>query len=32
MKPIAPHRAPGGVMVLSIEPHPAWEPWLGVAA
>jgi 5-methylcytosine-specific restriction endonuclease McrA len=32
VKPCAPHRAPGGVMVLTVEPHPAWEPWLGVAA
>ena len=27
--PIAPHRARGGIMVLAIEPIPAWEPWLG---
>ena len=32
VRPRAPHRAPGGVMVLSVEPHPAWEPWLGTAA
>jgi 5-methylcytosine-specific restriction endonuclease McrA len=30
--PKPPHRAPGGVLVLAVEPHPAWEPWLGVAA
>ena len=30
--PVAPHRAPGGIMVLAVEPLPAWEPWLGVAA
>ena len=30
--PVAPHRAPGGVMVLAVEPLPAWEPWLGAAA
>ena len=32
VKPVAPHRAAGGVMILSVEPLPAWEPWLGVAA
>ena len=32
VKPSAPHRAPGGIMVLAVEPLPAWEPWLGVAA
>jgi 5-methylcytosine-specific restriction endonuclease McrA len=32
VKPVAPHRAPGGIMVLAVEPHPAWEPWLGAAA
>jgi 5-methylcytosine-specific restriction endonuclease McrA len=32
VKPCAPHRAAGGVMVLTVEPHPAWEPWLGAAA
>ena len=30
--PRPPHRAAGGVLVLAVEPHPAWEPWLGVAA
>src|SRR3954453_20321995 len=32
VKPCAPHRAAGGVMVLTVEPHPAWEPWLSAAA
>jgi 5-methylcytosine-specific restriction endonuclease McrA len=32
VKPVAPHRAPGGIMVLAVEPLPAWEPWLGAAA
>jgi 5-methylcytosine-specific restriction endonuclease McrA len=30
--PKPPHRAAGGVLVLAVEPHPAWEPWLGQAA
>ncbi|OLT14248.1 endonuclease [Pseudonocardia sp. CNS-139] len=30
--PRAPDRAAGGILVLAIEPHPAWEPWLGAAA
>ena len=30
--PRPPHRAAGGVLVLAVEPHPAWEPWLGVTA
>lgn len=30
--PRPPHRAAGGVLVLAVEPHPTWEPWLGVAA
>lgn len=30
--PRAPNRAAGGVLVLAVEPLPAWEPWLGVAA
>ncbi len=30
--PKPPHRAAGGVLVLAVEPHPAWEPWLGAAA
>ena len=25
-------RRPGGIMVLAVEPLPAWEPWLGMAA
>lgn len=29
--PAAPHRAAGGIMVLAVEPLPAWEPWLAVA-
>ncbi|MGE3662894.1 MAG: HNH endonuclease [Pseudonocardia sp.] len=28
--PRAPHRA-GGIMVLAVEPLPAWEPWLSAA-
>ncbi|MDD9369313.1 MAG: HNH endonuclease, partial [Acidimicrobiales bacterium] len=27
--PRPPARAAGGVLVLAIEPLPAWEPWLG---
>jgi 5-methylcytosine-specific restriction endonuclease McrA len=30
--PRAPDRAAGGILVLAIEPLPAWEPWLGAAA
>jgi 5-methylcytosine-specific restriction endonuclease McrA len=30
--PRPPHRAAGGVMVLAVEPLPAWEPWLAAAA
>jgi 5-methylcytosine-specific restriction endonuclease McrA len=30
--PRPPDRSAGGVMVLAVEPLPAWEPWLGVAA
>ena len=30
--PVAPHRAAGGIMILAVEPLPAWEPWLGAAA
>lgn len=30
--PRPPDRAAGGILVLAVEPHPAWEPWLGVAA
>lgn len=29
--PRAPHRHGGGVMVLAVEPLPAWEPWLSAA-
>ncbi|MEN3265090.1 MAG: hypothetical protein V7646_1984, partial [Pseudonocardia sp.] len=30
--PRTPDRAAGGILVLAVEPPPAWEPWLGVAA
>jgi 5-methylcytosine-specific restriction endonuclease McrA len=30
--PKPPNRAAGGVLVLAVEPHPAWEPWLAQAA
>lgn len=30
--PRPPSRTAGGVLVLAIEPLPAWEPWLSVAA
>ena len=30
--PKPPNRAAGGVLVLAVEPHPAWEPWLSEAA
>ena len=30
--PRAPSRAAGGVLVLAVEPLPAWEPWLAAAA
>ena len=30
--PRPPHRAAGGVLVLAVEPLPAWEPWLSTAA
>ncbi|MCW0212411.1 MAG: HNH endonuclease [Pseudonocardia sp.] len=30
--PKPPSRAAGGVLVLAVEPLPAWEPWLNVAA
>jgi 5-methylcytosine-specific restriction endonuclease McrA len=30
--PRAPNRAAGGIMVLAVEPLPAWEPWLAAAA
>lgn len=29
--PRPPRRAAGGIMVLAVEPLPAWEPWLAVA-
>jgi 5-methylcytosine-specific restriction endonuclease McrA len=29
--PRPPARAAGGIMVLAVEPHPAWEPWLSAA-
>jgi 5-methylcytosine-specific restriction endonuclease McrA len=27
--PRPPNRAAGGILVLAVEPLPAWEPWLG---
>jgi 5-methylcytosine-specific restriction endonuclease McrA len=30
--PRAPSRTAGGVLVLAVEPLPAWEPWLGAVA
>ena len=30
--PRAPDRAVGGILVLAVEPLPAWEPWLGAKA
>jgi 5-methylcytosine-specific restriction endonuclease McrA len=30
--PRPPDRAAGGILVLAVEPLPAWEPWLGAAA
>jgi len=30
--PRPPHRGAGGILVLAVEPLPAWEPWLSVAA
>ncbi len=30
--PRPPNRAAGGILVLAVEPLPAWEPWLGNAA
>ncbi len=29
--PSAPRRGHGGVLALSVEPHPTWEPWLAAA-
>ncbi|WP_219420095.1 HNH endonuclease [Pseudonocardia nigra] len=30
--PRAPDRSVAGILVLAVEPHPAWEPWLSTAA
>jgi 5-methylcytosine-specific restriction endonuclease McrA len=30
--PRPPNRAAGGILVLAVEPLPAWEPWLAAAA
>jgi 5-methylcytosine-specific restriction endonuclease McrA len=30
--PRPPDRAAGGILVLAVEPLPAWEPWLGASA
>jgi 5-methylcytosine-specific restriction endonuclease McrA len=30
--PRAPDRTAGGILVLAVEPLPAWEPWLTAAA
>ena len=30
--PRPPHRSAGGILVLAVEPPPAWEPWLATAA
>jgi 5-methylcytosine-specific restriction endonuclease McrA len=30
--PRSPDRAAGGILVLAVEPLPAWEPWLGARA
>lgn len=30
--PKPPNRAAGGVLLLAVEPLPAWEPWLSAAA
>jgi 5-methylcytosine-specific restriction endonuclease McrA len=32
VSPRAPNRAAGGILVLAVEPLPAWEPWLAAAA
>ena len=29
--PAPPRRGHGGVLALSVEPHPTWEPWLEAA-
>jgi hypothetical protein len=31
-KPGPPRRGRGGVLLLTVEPHPTWEPWLAAAA
>ncbi|HZZ47594.1 MAG TPA: HNH endonuclease [Pseudonocardia sp.] len=31
VQPAPPRRGSGGVLVLSAEPHPTWEPWLAAA-
>ena len=30
--PAPPRRGRGGVWLLTVEPHPTWEPWLAAAA
>ncbi len=30
--PKPPNRAAGGILLLAVEPLPAWEPWLSAAA
>jgi 5-methylcytosine-specific restriction endonuclease McrA len=32
VKPGPPKRGQSGVLLLTVEPHPTWEPWLAVAA
>jgi 5-methylcytosine-specific restriction endonuclease McrA len=29
--PRPPNRTTAGILVLAVEPHPAWEPWLSAA-
>jgi 5-methylcytosine-specific restriction endonuclease McrA len=31
-RPAQPRRGHGGVWLLTMEPHPTWEPWLAAAA
>jgi 5-methylcytosine-specific restriction endonuclease McrA len=31
VKPGPPRRGQGGVLLLTVEPHPTWEPWLAAA-
>jgi 5-methylcytosine-specific restriction endonuclease McrA len=31
-RPSPPRRGRGGVLLLTVEPHPTWEPWLAAAA